>query len=102
MGTKLSIQPEEMRAKFFALKTARDVAGLLEVKYSVLTYHLYKCTNEQKYVTFRIPKRLGGEREIKAPISAIKIIQKKLNSVLQQVYKHREPVHGYIKNHNVV
>ncbi len=102
MSLILSIKSEEMRERFLALKSARDVAALLEVKYSDLTYHLYKSTSYQKYTTFTIPKRSGGQREIKAPISSIKILQRKLNNILQQVYKHREPVHSYIYKHNVV
>lgn len=102
MSLILSIPPEEMREKFLALKSARDVAALLEVKYSHLTYHLYKSTSSEKYITFTIPKRSGGEREIKAPISAIKILQRKLNTLLQQVYKHKEPVHSYIYKHSVI
>jgi RNA-directed DNA polymerase len=66
-----------MRERFLALKSARDVAALLEVEYSHFTYHLYKSTSSQKYTTFTIPKRSGGEREIKAPISSIKILPKK-------------------------
>jgi len=102
MSLILLIKSEEMRERFLALKNARDVAALLEVKYSDLTYHLYKSTSDQKYTTFTIPKRSGGQREIKAPISSIKILQRKLNNILQQVYKHREPVHSYIYKHNVI
>lgn len=91
-----------MRDKFLALQSARDVAALLEVEYSQLTYHLYKSTSAEKYITFSIPKRSGDEREIKAPKSAIKILQKKLNILLQQIYKRNEPVHSYIYRHSVV
>ncbi len=102
MSAKLSIAPEEMSAKFFALKTAKDVAGLLEIQNTQLAYHLYKCTSEQKYVTFKIPKRSGGKREIKAPVSPIKIMQGNLNKVLQEVYKHRKPVHGFIYRRSII
>ena len=102
MSLILSIPPEEMREEFLSLRSARDVAALLEVEYSQLTYHLYKSTSAEKYMTFSIPKRSGGEREIKAPKSAIKILQKKLNILLQQVYKRKEPVHSYIYGHSVV
>ena len=67
---------------------------LLEVEYSSLTYHLYRCSFSEKYITFEIPKRAGGSRIIKAPVSPIKIIQSKLNKILQEVYKHRQSVHG--------
>ena len=102
MGVILSISPQEMRKKFFDLETARDVANLLEIEYSDLVYHLYKCPIEEKYVTFEIPKRNGGKREIKAPVSPIKIIQRKLNKVLQEVYKRRQPVHGFIYKRSII
>lgn len=91
-----------MRTKFFALENAKDVADLLEIKNSQLAYHLYKRTSGQKYVTFEIPKRSGGKREIKAPVSLIKVIQKNLNKVFQEVYKHRKPVHGFIYRRSII
>lgn len=102
MSLELSISPKEMRAKFFVLENTKDVADLLEIKNSQLAYHLYKCTSEQKYVTFEIPKRSGGKREIKAPISPIKIIQRNLNKVLQEAYKYRKPVHGFIYKRSII
>lgn len=102
MSTELSISEEEMRSQFYALVGMEDVANLLDVKKDNLVYHLYKCPIGSKYVTFTIPKRSGGIRTIKAPISSIKIIQKKLNQVLLAVYKQRKPVHSYVRKRNIV
>jgi len=91
-----------MRERFSALKTAQDVADLLDTDKATLNYHLYICPDKKRYATFSIPKRSGGKRKIKAPISPIKILQRKLNQVLQVVYKQRKPVHGFIRKRNII
>ncbi len=101
MSTELSISEEEMRSQFYVLVGMEDVARLLDVKKDNFVYHLYKCPIGSKYVTFTIPKRSGGTRTIKAPISSIKIIQKKMNQVLLAVYKQRKPVHSYVRKRNL-
>ena len=53
-------------------------------------------------MTFDIPKRSGGTRKISTPITALKIIQRKLNQVLQQVYEPRPSVHSFISDHDIV
>ena len=49
----------------------------------MLAYYLYKLPPEQQYKKYDIPKRTGGTREIYAPISGIKQIQKRLSHILQ-------------------
>src|SRR5207302_1692057 len=39
---------------------------------------------------------------ISAPTSSIKIIQKRLNQVLQAVYKPKAPVHGFARDRGIV
>jgi RNA-directed DNA polymerase len=75
---------------------------LLEVDYRRLIYHLYQVPENSKYEIFLIPKRSGGTREISAPITALKIIQTKLNEVLSNVYKPKQPVFGYVQERNIV
>ena len=44
------------------------------------------CTSSprpNKYTTFQIPKRNGGQRTIKAPVDALKLLQRKLSDLLQ-------------------
>jgi RNA-directed DNA polymerase len=69
-----------------ALKSASslsDVAKILSVKPSTLSYVLYKKPPASNYTQFTIPKRFGGERPISAPINQLKMIQKRLSNVLQ-------------------
>jgi len=102
MSTELSISQQEIKSRFFTLETVEDVAELLEVRKDRLIYHLYRRPDEEKYIVFKIPKKSGGKRTIKVPISSIKIIQRKLNKVFQAVYKQRNPAHGFIKRRNII
>jgi len=93
---------DELTQKFYSLRTARDVAKLLEIPYGTLVYHLYIIPYEARYVTFQIPKKSGESRNISTPATSLKFIQKKLNQVLQCVYQVKPSVHGFVKNKNIV
>jgi len=101
MSISLAFPPKELREKFFKLQTRKDVANLLEVEEKRLVYHLYIATPLQKYKSFDIAKQSGATRRIDAPISALKIIQQKLNQVLSAVYTPKSPVHGFSQNKGI-
>ena len=92
----------DLRAAFHALTNARDVADLLEVSHSALTWHIYRSPKDKRYVVFDIPKRAGGVRSISAPASPLKMIQRKLNLILQEVYQPRACVYGFTRHRNIV
>lgn len=98
---ELNRECEELRKQFFALRNPRDIARLLEIPYQRLVYHIYKVPPEDKYLTFELKKKSGGTRIVSAPASALKLIQKKLNQVLQSVYQPKPSVHGFIANKNI-
>ena len=102
MSLTLSASPREFRGQFLALRTAQDVADLLEVDLKRLIYHLYRVPRSQHYTTFDIPKKSGGIRRISAPVTALKIIQQKLNQVLQHVYQPKPSVHGFALERSIV
>ena len=102
MSLRLELDSEEFKKRFYALKTPLDVAELLDVDKSHLNYYLYICPPHQRYQKFSIPKRSGGEREINAPATALRIVQAKLNQVLQAVYRPRPSVHSFITGENIV
>ena len=77
------------------------MAGLLDVEYRILAYHLYVTPSESRYKTFTLRKRSGGVRNISAPANAIKILQSKLNQVLQAVYQPRFSVYGFTRQRNI-
>jgi len=101
MSIELTKSTEELHKAFYALNTREDIANLLEVSDSKLRYYLYFQDNSKRYSVFRIPKKSGGERVISAPISSIKIIQRKLNQVLQSVYEPKPSVHGFVQGGSV-
>jgi RNA-directed DNA polymerase len=102
MGLNLSTSDAELRRKFFALQTPRDVADLLEVDYSRLIYYLHKVPKPKRYLTFPVRKKIRGVRQISSPNTALKIIQKKLNKVLQCVYEPKPSVQGFTLRKNIV
>lgn len=105
MGTlavELSSSPDELRAGFSALKTPQDIADLIEISLERLYYHIYIVPESARYTTFEIPKRRGGVRTISAPVTALKIIQRKLNVVLLQVYSPKPSVHSFLIGKSVL
>lgn len=99
---RLDRSSEELRDRFFTLTNPEDVADFLEVRYSDLIYYLYRVPKEQQYTTFYIPKKSGRSRQILTPTSSLKIIQFKLNQVLQSVYQPKPSVHGFIHGRSIV
>lgn len=102
INTYLSSTAEKQVELFFNLSSARDVAFLLEIPYKRLAFHLYQTRDEDKYEIFHVKKRGGGERIIYAPSTAIKLIQRKLNDVLQNVYHIKPPVHAYVRSRSIL
>ena len=98
----LTASPEELREKFSLLRARSHIAELLDIDIETLIYHLYRVPEDKKYKTFEIPKSYGGTRTISAPISTIKIIQRKLNQVLYCLYKPRNMVHSFRHDRNIV
>lgn len=83
-----------------AANNIRDVAYILRIKPSLLSYHLYivgaaKDTKKiDKYVEFTIPKKSGGLRTISAPNKGLKVIQRNLSdflySCVEETHKKRK------------
>jgi RNA-directed DNA polymerase len=96
----LSGSDAELAEAFSRLRTRQDVAALLAVTDRELIYVLYR--GGSCYHVFDIPKRSGGTRKICAPAGSIKIIQKRLNQVLQAIYKPKAPVHGFARDRSIV
>jgi RNA-directed DNA polymerase len=96
------MSPEESIETFKLLKTARDVAYLLEVEYSTLTYYLYRRPIKSNYRIFALRKKNGGVRHIFAPITPLILMQRRLNEVLQIIYKPKSSVNGFVKGKSVL
>jgi RNA-directed DNA polymerase len=70
--------------KLKSATTLNDVAILLGVKPATLAFILYKIPHQNKYTTFSVPKKSGGERIISAPEPRLKMIQGRLGKLLEQ------------------
>ena len=90
-GMKLDLEltrsPEELKALFQSLQDPRDIAALLEVEHRDLVFWIYRTKEKDRYTSFKIAKRNGTPRVIDAPTTNVKILQQKLNTVLQAVYR---------------
>lgn len=102
MNISLTASPEELRTKFYRLTSRKDIADLLEIEEKRLNFHLHIAHPLHKYKTFSIAKRSGSRRQIDAPVSALKIIQRKLHQVLSAVYKPKDCVHGFTAQKNIL
>lgn len=102
MSTVLSASDKELHEAFFKLESRRDIAEILDVKEKQLNYHLYIIPEHKRYKRFEIAKKRGGIREIYAPATSLKIIQQKLNQVLQSVYNAKPSAHGFLPERSIV
>ena len=87
---------------FLAIKSNRELAEVLELKYKHLMYYTYVFPSDKKYIEFEIKKRRGGTRKIVAPIPQIKAIQSRINKILQEGFKQKSCVHGYLYGKSIV
>src|SRR5258708_29209158 len=99
MSLKLNVDDAALVTRFKGLRTFADIATLLEITPQVLGFYLHRKDN---YKVFQLTKRSGGTRIISSPVTPLKIIQRKLNQVLQAVYVGRAPVHGFARGRNIV
>ena len=97
----LTRNTKQLQELFGDLKHPKDVADLLEVSYKDLVYWIYRTPIKSRYITFSVDKKNGGKRNISAPNKNIKILQQKLNQVLQSVYHPKPSVHGFVEGKSV-
>jgi RNA-directed DNA polymerase len=90
-----------LREEFKKLNSPRAVAALLEVDYERLIYHLHKVPPSKRYTVFTIPKKSGAARKITAPISPLKILQKKLSFILSSVVDSKHSAHGFVRGRSI-
>lgn len=75
----------EFIEKLRSAQTRKELAEILGIKESSLTYILYALGESEKYKKFSIPKKSGGEREICAPDPRLKSLQRKVANILSEV-----------------
>ncbi|MGD1932086.1 MAG: reverse transcriptase domain-containing protein [Leptolyngbyaceae cyanobacterium] len=102
MSSELERKPEVIKKLFFQLKNRYDLANILEISEIHLRYQLYILDKEKRYVTFQIPKKSGKLRDITTPVQELKVIQKKLNTILKLVYRPKNSTHGFTEDRNII
>lgn len=76
--------------------------GVLEpISADDLRYFLPGWIRATEYSNFRIPKKSGGYRYIRAPRSPLKEIQTTLNVLLQAIFTPSEHAYGFVEGLNV-
>ena len=101
MNIELTRGPDEWRDQFKALQCPQDIAEMLEVSHRDLNYWIYRTPEKDRYTSFHIAKKSGASRQIDAPNPSIKILQRKLNTVLQTVYWVKPSAHGFASGKSV-
>ncbi len=102
MDLKLIAEDNVLIEKFKKLSSRDDVADMLEVSLKTLNFFLY-INKRKNYKSFSIKKKNGGERIILAPVSSLKIIQKKLYYILSLVYTNPRPsIHGFLSEKSII
>jgi len=85
---------EKNTIKLLTANSPCKLSNLLETTVS----NLQSLINHPNYISFKIPKRKGGTRDIYAPEGQLKTIQKNLNFFLQSYFLCVKPneVHGFV------
>lgn len=73
---------------FSDIETRDDFFNCLKIPRKNMTYLLYRKGTENSYHTFIIKKKNGGERTINAPDDKLKLVQKRLASLLWETQKN--------------
>jgi len=76
-----------------------ELANFLEVDYNTLNFYYHKTDN---YKEFKVRKKTGGYRTIHAPVSPLKIIQRKISQVLNEFYYPPAAAQSFIKDRSIV
>lgn len=97
-NSQTEVQVYAKAVHFLHVKDIDDLAALLHMPTRQLLLLIDGI--EQAYTVFKIPKKKGGWREIDAPATEIKKVQRKLNLLLHALYNEMKPeaVHGFVKH----
>jgi len=90
-------------------KSLANLAVLLSFTPSGLAYTLYRSPDDSKYHKFQIAKKNGGVRDLCAPKSALKLLQRNLADLLYDcrdeintVYPRRPLAHGFRRKSSII
>lgn len=87
---------------FLNVRSIEDLSKCLSCSVKSLKYYCKIHQSTHLYTTFSIPKKNGSYRDITAPTSALKSVQKRLSKILYDIYEPKSIAHGFIREKNVV
>lgn len=106
---------KKIRKQFAELQSKEDLVNLLSdakimlygekckpIQLKSLTYYANPVLCKERYWTFTIKKKSGGERTINAPVKGLKSILRALNLVLQCMYQPHEAATGFVLEKSIV
>lgn len=91
----------ERETEFLDLLTRDSLAKWLGITDGQLRFLLYKQTEQQRYRTFMVPKRRGGQRQIAAPIGILAYLQRRIARALNELSPPRVIAKGYVKGRGI-
>jgi RNA-directed DNA polymerase len=89
-------------APFKDLRNLLDVAKFLACSRERLRYLLYRLPPSERYRSFSIRKKGGGERVIRAPTPEILELQRRLHQVLIETTEPKHSTHGFCLGRSIV
>lgn len=106
---------DQIRDSFAAMQNKKDLAKLLSdakimlcgeecrpVQLKSLTYYANPDICKERYKTFTIRKKSGGERKIHAPVKGLKSILRSLNFVLHCMFEPHKAATGFVPDKSIV
>jgi RNA-directed DNA polymerase len=87
---------------FLCIKSREDLAAWLGTTDRKLRYLLYRLSPDDRYTTFYIKKRNGGDRKIEAPKTYLKRIQHRINSAISEIAPPTGIAKGFVKGRSIL
>jgi hypothetical protein len=104
-----------IRDKFAAMQTKEDLVNLLSeakdmmygertkpFKLNYFTYYANPKLCKQRYKTFAISKKSGGQRVIHAPVRGLNFLLQSVNFVLHCMYEPHKAATGFVPEKSIV
>ena len=104
MDDKQLVKPETDR--FSKLKTLMDVSAFLSIPPKKLSYTLYCLPKDKQYSEFPLKKKNGEIRPIRIPCLGLKLVQRRLNKVLQKIFwenytQRKKYIYGFLSGQHI-
>ncbi|GEO03351.1 hypothetical protein AAE02nite_10150 [Adhaeribacter aerolatus] len=107
---------DEIKARVANGTTLEDVTSLINFIINIqnetlgTTYRFistkrlayYFVHRDERYLSFEIPKKSGGVRQITAPDPFLKKVQRRLNFILEVLFRPKAAAHGFVTGRSIV